>query len=89
MSARWIHECKNVDTRAMNEVRALRVPTELGGAPYAWNDLDLLQTGNYHQALRLQSTRIGRSLLCTEETHWASQENSRNCPVPFPSTSTG
>eukprot|EP00971_Amphidinium_carterae_P213211 4231596-Amphidinium_carterae.1 len=34
------------------EVRATRVPAELAGAPYAWNDLDLLQTGNYHQAGR-------------------------------------
>lgn len=26
------------------------VPAELGGAPFAWNDMDMLQTGNYKQA---------------------------------------
>jgi len=36
-------------TKAIIEKRT-RIPDELGGAPYAWNDLDMLETGNYKQA---------------------------------------
>lgn len=26
------------------------VPSDLGGSPYAWNDMDMLESGNYAQA---------------------------------------
>eukprot|EP00932_Pfiesteria_piscicida_P022932 SRR837773.9671.p2 GENE.SRR837773.9671~~SRR837773.9671.p2 ORF type:complete len:318 (-),score=132.72 SRR837773.9671:125-943(-) len=36
-------------TKAIIEQRA-QIPHEQGGAPFAWNDLDMLESGNYKQA---------------------------------------
>jgi len=36
-------------TKKVIEQRS-QIPAEMGGAPFAWNDLDMLETGNYKQA---------------------------------------
>eukprot|EP00929_Paragymnodinium_shiwhaense_P065002 TRINITY_DN32633_c0_g1_i1.p1 TRINITY_DN32633_c0_g1~~TRINITY_DN32633_c0_g1_i1.p1 ORF type:complete len:453 (+),score=99.34 TRINITY_DN32633_c0_g1_i1:38-1360(+) len=36
-------------TKEIIEQRS-KIPKELGGMPYAWNDMDLLETGNFKQA---------------------------------------
>mmetsp|Transcript_17001 Transcript_17001/g.47647 ORF Transcript_17001/g.47647 Transcript_17001/m.47647 type:complete len:438 (-) Transcript_17001:101-1414(-) len=37
-------------TKSLIRNRTLAVPSEMGGGPYAWNDMDSLQTGNSGQA---------------------------------------
>merc|ERR1712151_877711 len=49
------------------------IPAEQGGAPFAWNDMDMLETGNYKQAAHANG-RVGtmtRTEYMTEFSMWA------------------
>ena len=49
------------------------VPPSLGGAPYAWNDMDMLETGNYAQAAHANGKQgtMSAAEYKTEFSMWA------------------
>jgi alpha-galactosidase len=49
------------------------IPASLGGAPYAWNDMDMLETGNYAQAAHANGKQgtMSAAEYKTEFSMWA------------------
>jgi len=77
-------------TRKIIEERT-QIPAENGGAPYAWNDLDMLETGNYKQAAHANGKESNMTAIeyKTEFSMWAIFASPLVVTTPLLDCSTG
>lgn len=77
-------------TKSIIEQRAA-IPAELGGAPYAWNDMDMLESGNYAQAAHanMQEGNMTATEYKTEFSMWAIFASPLVVTTPLLNCSTG
>jgi len=71
--------------------RTTLVPAEFGGAPFAWNDMDMLQAGNYKQAAHANGREGNMTAVeySTEVSMWAIFASSFVVTTPILNCSTG